>query len=232
MRRLNSTVLLGCAALFASLFGRGTAAAQAPISSDLAAVMLSASDVPGFRLLGEASPPDADTPARIERTRFFVSDGAPEPAAPVLLLTLSAPRSNDACTTSFSDAIATGAVLSSLNGGKPAFELYPPLGIGDHDAAASWAELGSHGDGWSQYFGDVFMRGDVSVYLTYHGPAGSVDVEQMAAYAREQDSKLLAAVATPSSAVGRLASAAPSAADSTACQELDRPHRPVYEADP
>jgi len=169
---------------------------------DLAAVMLGQTDLPGFTLTGDGSPPASPADVREQRTRIFVTAGEPET---LLLLILSAPHPDAVCLPRVRAGVANGEVLGALNGDKPNFQSLGSLGAGDVDAAAMWSDFDAGRGAWYTVSEDVFMRGELAVYVEAIAYDAPPDGDQLAGWAQLQDAKLLAAAADPASTAGALA---------------------------
>jgi hypothetical protein len=179
--------------------------AQTVSGDDLAAVMISADAVPGFHVIGDTSPtPRRPTATNEQRTRVFVADGSTAEDYTLLSVIVTVPTPYAVCLPFFPGNIANGDVLG-LNGDKPNFQEIGSLGVGDVDIFGSWSDLDSGANVWLTVGSEVFMRGQVTVYLKYRTHEASIDPGTIASYARAQDELLLAAAAagTP---IGVLAS--------------------------
>lgn len=179
------------------------ATAQTVTGDDIAPVMISELDVPGFHLIGESSPtprrPDATNQ---QRTRIFFADNTSVADYTELIETVTVPTKYAVCLPFFPDNIAGGAVLG-LNQDKPNFQVVGSLGVGDVDIFGTWSDLDAGANVWLTVGTEVFMRGQVTVYLDYRTHADHVDSAEMAQYARAQDDLLLraAAAGTPIGAI-------------------------------
>jgi hypothetical protein len=179
--------------------------AQTVTGDDLAAVMISADAVPGFHVIGDSSPtPRRPTAANEQRTRVFVADGSTVENYTLLSVLITVPTEYAVCLPFFPGNIASGDVLG-LNGDNPNFQEIGSLGVGDVDIFGSWSDLDSGANVWLTVGTEVFIRGQVTVYLNYRTREASIDPATIAGYARAQDELLLAAAAagTP---IGVLAS--------------------------
>lgn len=181
--------------------------AQAVTPDDLAAVMLGPADLPAFVLAGDVSPDPSPGRTSDQRTRFFFDAAGDGGQVDILTEVLSAPNDNAVCLPYLPGRIANGDVLSLLNSDMANFQLLGPLGVGDVDVAAAWNDLDTGSNTWDAVFSEVFMRGRLSVYLTFRRHSGApIDPQQIAAYARTQDARLLTAEAE-GGAIGALAAA-------------------------
>ncbi len=183
------------------------ALAQTVSGDDLAAVMPGADDLPGFALLGDASPPAIPDSVREQHTRVFTADGG----GTLLTLILSAPHPDAVCLPQIRAAVADGEVLRALNGDRPGYQDLGALGAGDVDRAASWSDQNAGDGSWYTVFEDVFMRGELVAYVQATSFGTPPDAGTLAGWARLQDQKLLDAAADPVSAAGALARAQPPA---------------------
>lgn len=194
--------------------------AQTVTGDDLAAVMLGADDLPGFTLTGDASPPDVPGSVREQHTRVFIANDASDAGGQTLLtLILSSPHPDAVCLPQIRATIANGDVLAALNGDRPDYQPWGTLGVGDVDWAASWSDDGVQGARFS-VSEDVFMRGELVVYLQTISDGAPPDADTLAGWARLEDEKLLGAAADPASAAGALAATQPAASpadDPAAC---------------
>jgi hypothetical protein len=190
--------------------------AQAVSGDDLAAVMLGADALPRFTLLGDASPPAIPNSVREQHTRVFTADGGET----LLTLILSAPHPDAVCLPRIRASIADGEVLAALNGDRPNYQTWEALGVGDVDAAASWSDYDTGSGIWFAVNEEVFMRGELVVYLQTISYGTPPDAGTLAGWAALQDEKLLGAAADPASAAGGLARTQPPAlpdADPAVC---------------
>lgn len=208
-------------------FGGGRV--RALTGDDLAPLMLGGGDLPGFRLAGDGSPPPLAGAVREQRTRIFVPTDA---ADPLIVLLLSAPLPGAVCLPYLPEAVAAGAVLSALNADRAGFRLLGSLGVGDVDTAATWADFDTGRGAWYSLIESVFMRGQLTVYLTAITYAEPIPSAQLAAWAALADAKLL--TADPASPAGALATtpvpppfaAAAEACAGACCGFMRRPAQP------
>ncbi len=181
--------------------------AQAVSGDDLAAVMLGADDLPGFALLGDASPPAIPDSVREQHTRVFTADGGET----LLTLILSAPHADAVCLPRIRAAVADGEVLRALNGDRPGYQDSGAIGAGDVDWAASWSDQNAGDGSWYTVSEDVFMRGELVAYVQATSFGTPPDAGTLAGWARLQDEKLLDAAADPASPAGVLVRTQPPA---------------------
>lgn len=206
-------LVLSCAAVLLT----PTARAQTVTGDDLAVVLLGQDDLPGFTLAGDTSPPATPDEVREQRTRIFTDDAD---AGTLLSLILSAPHADAVCLPQILGSVANGDVLGALNGDKPNYQSLGSLGAGDVDTAAIWNDFDAGRGAWYTVSEDVFMRGELVVYVEVVAYGTPPAADQLAGWARLQDAKLLAATADPASAAGVLARTpvpASPADDPTAC---------------
>ncbi|HZQ36653.1 MAG TPA: hypothetical protein VFD32_12025 [Dehalococcoidia bacterium] len=188
--------------------------AQAVGGDDLAAVMLGADDLPSFTLAGDASPPDVPDAVREQHTRVFIADGGET----TLTLILSAPHPDAVCLPRIRATIANGEVLAALNADRVGYQDWGALGVGEVDWAASWSDTTGDAHIGFTVSEDVFMRGELVVYLQAVSFGTPPAAATLAGWARLQDQRLLDAAADPASAAGALARTEPPAPeDPTAC---------------
>jgi hypothetical protein len=204
---MRTLVLVGlCLLAPAALPSGSRAQAQVVTPDELGDVMLSPTDLPGFVMAGDVSPDPTPGRTSDQRTRFFFDASGNGGETDILTEVLLAPTADDVCLPYRPQRIADGEVLSRLNSDAPNFQLLGPLGIGDVDVAASWHDLDAGSNTWDAVFGEVFMHGRLSVYLTFRQHSGAaIDPQQVAGYARAQDAKLTAAAAAGDTGVGQLA---------------------------
>jgi len=197
------------------------ATAQSVTADDIGAAMIGDGDVPGFRLAGDATPPSLATATRDQRTRLFVPTDS---NAGTVLLTvfLSVPRSTAVCLPYLPATVASGDVFGALNADKPNFRITEPLGAGDIDATATWDDYDAGRSASYTVLSELFLRGSVSVYITYVTYTHTIDPALLAQIARIEDAKLMAAAAAGTPVGTIAATPIPPLPDSVppACQGL------------
>ncbi len=178
-----------------------TVLAQTVTGDDIAAVMLDAQDLPGFRLVGDASPPFRAGETNEQRTRAFIANDTGPSDYTLLTILITVPNENAICLPYLPGNVANGMVLGLLNSDKVNFQRGDPPTIGEVATAASWSELDAGANKWLNIYSLVFMRGQVATYILYRTHAETVDPAVIEDFARRQDEKLIAAT-TNGSIVG------------------------------
>ncbi|MHB8576387.1 MAG: hypothetical protein ACYDCQ_13760 [Dehalococcoidia bacterium] len=176
------------------------AVAQEISGADLAVGTLSADDLPGFTLAGEAAPDPVAGATREQFTRTLSMLSPADGKLVVLTIVLSAPLSTNPCLPLIPAAIAGGHVFSDLNDTNPNFALFGSVGAGDADSTATWAELDTGINQWTSLYAGAFIRGQLSVYVFYRTYGALPPFAQFADLMLAQDDKLKqAAIAAPTS---------------------------------
>ena len=185
--------------LLVTLHGHAALAlSQAVTPDDIAAVMLSTEDLPGFHLAGDGSPAPRENAQLVQRTRVFLADDAGPSGYTLLIEIMTVPTENALCLPYLPGNIAGGAVLGTLNGFRPNFAPLDRFGVGDVDTAATWNDVDGGTNAVQAVAAEVFMRGQVTVYLTYRTTAATIDPGPLAGFAQAQDALLQRAAAAGS----------------------------------
>jgi hypothetical protein len=170
-------------------------AAQTSLEDQLAAVLLTETDLPGFQQTLDdtatfaAMTSSGTVPAVV---RDFAS-----PTGSIVALELIALPEDDA-TTAFTPATIGEQTLrdaaNALGTQPPSdFALLGPLGLGEDDLAATWTASSASRGTPNAIAADIFLRGHVLGLVLYSVPGTEGDASTLGADAGLQDARIVAA---------------------------------------
>jgi hypothetical protein len=170
------------------------AAAVSVTRDQLASAALAVADLPGFRLVSEDTPPDPDENFQAGVRRMFAPDD-PTQFAPRISVTLLAPY--DALPQPILKATVAGGGLLKQFSSRDGYQPLGALGVGDADQAASFQLTDQRSGLTFLVYIDTALRGRVIVFTTYAVNIGAPDQATFAAYAAQQDAKIVGDSALP-----------------------------------